>query len=100
MAILRSVGARPRTILGLLVLESTALTAAGVALGLAMLYATILALRGIAAERFGLFLGLGAPGSAEWLALAAILAAGVLVGLVPAWIAYRRSLGDGLTVRT
>jgi putative ABC transport system permease protein len=100
MAILRSVGARPRTILGLLVLESAALTFAGVALGLAVLYATIAALRGLAAERFGLFLGLGAPGPAELAAVAAILAAGVLVGLVPAWIAYRRSLGDGLTVRT
>lgn len=99
MAILRSVGARPRTVLGLLVFEASLLTVAGVALGLALLYGTIAALRGLAAERFGLFLGLGAPGGSEWLAMAAVLLAGVVVGLLPAWLGYRRSLGDGLTVR-
>jgi putative ABC transport system permease protein len=100
MAILRSVGARPRTVLALLVLESTALTATGILLGLALLYAIIAALRDVAASRYGLFLGLGPPSTAEWLALSAILAAGLLVGLLPAWLAYRRSLSDGLTVRT
>ena len=33
-------------------------------------------------------------------ALAAILAGGVLAGLLPAWRAYRLSLADGMTVRT
>ncbi len=100
MAILRSVGARPRTVLGLLVLEAGALTVAGIALGLLLLYATIAFTRELAASRFGLFLGLGAPGLAELVALAAILVAGLIVGLVPAWLAYRRSLSDGLTIRT
>lgn len=100
MAILRSVGARPRTVMGLLVLESATLTLAGIALGIVLLYAIIGALRGVAASRFGLFLGLGPPSAAELTALVAILCAGLLVGLLPAWLAYRRSLSDGLTVRT
>ncbi len=100
MAILRSVGARPRTVLGLLVLEAGALTVAGIALGLLLLYATIAFTRELAASRFGLFLGLGAPGPAELVALGAILIAGLIVGLLPAWLAYRRSLSDGLTIRT
>lgn len=100
MAILRSVGARPRTVLGLLVLEAGALTVAGLALGLALLYAILAGLRELAATRFGLFLGLGPPSAAELVALAAILVAGLIVGLLPAWLGYRRSLSDGLTVRT
>ena len=100
MAILRSVGARPRTVLGLLVLEAGALTVAGIALGLLLLYATIAFTRELAASRFGLFLSLGTPGPAELVALGAILIAGLIVGLLPAWLAYRRSLSDGLTIRT
>lgn len=100
MAILRSVGARPRTILGLLCLEATALTATGIALGVLLLYAIIAALRGYAASRFGLFLGLGWPTVAELQALAAIFCAGLVAGLIPAWLGYRRSLSDGLTLRT
>ncbi|MCK9489827.1 MAG: ABC transporter permease [Xanthomonadales bacterium] len=100
MAILRSVGARPRTVLGLLVLEAASLTVAGSLLGLVLLYAGIAGLRDLAASRYGLYLGLGPPGAAELVALAAILIAGLLIGAIPAWLAYRRSLGDGLTVRT
>src|SRR5262249_50681833 len=38
MAILRSVGARPRTVLGLLMAEAGVLTLAGIALGVVLLY--------------------------------------------------------------
>lgn len=100
MAILRSVGARPRTILGLLCLEAVALTVAGIVLGVLLLYAILAALRGYAASQFGLFLGLGPPSATELYALAAIFGAGLLAGLVPAWLGYRRSLSDGLTLRT
>lgn len=99
MAILRSVGARPRTILGLMVLEAAALAGAGLLLGLGLLYAILAALRELAATRFGLFLGMGPPSTPELLALAGILAGALVVGLVPALLAYRRSLSDGLTVR-
>lgn len=100
MAILRSVGARPRTVLGLLVLEAASLTMAGAMLGMALLYAAIAALRDLAASRHGLHLGMAPPGAAELLALGAIVSAGLLIGALPACLAYRRSLADGLTLRT
>ncbi|MFB9069034.1 ABC transporter permease [Pseudofulvimonas gallinarii] len=100
MAILRSVGARPRTILGLLCLEAMSLTLAGIVLGVLLLYAILAAVRGYAASQFGLFLGLGLPTAAELYALAAIFSAGLVAGMVPAWLGYRRSLSDGLAVRT
>ena len=49
--------------------------------------------------RHGLFLPLAAPCPREWLLLAASLAAALLLGLLPAWRAYRQSLVDGLSIR-
>ncbi len=100
MAILRSVGAQPRTILGLLVAEAGLLGLAGTALGALLLHLVLLALRPIIDARFGLYLELGWPSGAELGALAAIVLAGLLAGLLPALRAYRLSLADGMMVRT
>ena len=100
MAILRAVGARPRAIFSLLMLESGLLTLAGVALGLALLYVALAALRPIIDARFGLHLTLEAPGATDLITLAVIVGAGCLVGALPAWRAYRRSLADGMSVRS
>ena len=99
MAILRSVGARPWHIAGLLVLEAFALALAGVALGLALLYLGIAASQGYVQAQYGLFLPLNLPSGYEWRLLGAILAAALLMGSVPAWRAYRQSLADGLSIR-
>ena len=100
MAILRSVGARPGTILGLLATEAGLLTLAGVALGVALLYTALALLRPWVDATYGLNLDIEAPTQREWLMLAAIVAAGFLAGLLPAMRAYRLSLADGMTVRT
>ncbi len=99
MAILRSVGARPWHIAGLLVLEAFALALAGVILGLALLYLSIAASQGYVQAQYGLFLPLNLPSGYEWRLLGAILAAALLMGSVPAWRAYRQSLADGLSIR-
>jgi putative ABC transport system permease protein len=100
MAILRSVGARPTTILGLLATEAAFLTLSGVIAGVALLYGALVALRPAIDRAYGLQLSLDAPTASEWLTLSAIVAAGVLAGLIPALRAYRLSLADGMTVRT
>jgi putative ABC transport system permease protein len=100
MAILRSVGAGPGTILGLLVTEAGALVLAGIAMGVAGLYLALLALQPLIDRWFGLFIPVGAPTGAEFGALAAILAAGLLAGLLPGLRAYKLSLADGMMVRT
>lgn len=99
MAILRSVGARPWHIAGLLVLEAFALALAGVLLGLALLYLGIAASQGHVQAHYGLYLPLNLPSGYEWRLLGAILAAALLMGSVPAWRAYRQSLADGLSIR-
>lgn len=100
MAILRSVGARPRTILSLLALEGGFLTAAGVALGTILLYIALAVLRPYIDRTYGIFLTIDPPRMEEWVKLAGIVAAGFVAGLIPALRAYKLSLADGMTVKT
>ena len=99
MAILRSVGARPWHIAGLLLLEAFSLSLLGAALGLALLYMGIALCQSYVQAHYGLFLPLSLPSSYEWSLLGAILAAALVMGCVPAWRAYRQSLADGLSIR-
>ncbi|MEI8264438.1 MAG: FtsX-like permease family protein [Betaproteobacteria bacterium] len=99
LAVLRAVGAGPRDVLWLLVLEGAVVTSAGVVLGV-LLAVTAQALAGpLMQQRLGIFLQMGAPALAQWGVLLAVLAAGMLASLVPAWRAYRLSLADGLSPR-
>ncbi|MGI3132119.1 ABC transporter permease [Halopseudomonas pachastrellae] len=99
MAVLRSVGARPLHIFSLLVLEAVSLTLAGIALGLALLYAGMAAARPWLEQQYGLFLPLAWPTPSELKLLGGILAASLLMGCIPAWRAYRQALLDGLSIR-
>ncbi len=99
MAILRSVGAGPRTIFGLLMGEAGLLTLVGVASGTVLLYALLWVLRPVASEQLGLFLPLTPPGGFEAGLLGGIVLSGFLMGALPAWRAYRQSLADGMTIR-
>lgn len=99
MAILRAVGAGPRLILSLLVLESTLLAFLGCVIGVAFVYAGLAIAQGPIEQRFGLHLAVRALGTTEYTYLGIVLVSGMLIGFVPAWKAYRTSLVDGLSPR-
>jgi putative ABC transport system permease protein len=99
MAILRAVGAGPRTIVSLLVLESGLLSVLGSALGIVMVYVSILLAQGTVEQRLGLYIPIRPLGVTEWTYVAVVVGAGFLVGFVPALKAYRSSLVDGLSPR-
>lgn len=99
MAILRSVGARPRVIFGLLVLEAALLTMLGIALGIAFLYLALAFAQAPIESHYGILISLNAPTSRELLLIALVAAGGVFAGIVPASLAYRNSLADGLSLR-
>jgi putative ABC transport system permease protein len=99
MAILRSVGARPRHVFTLMVSEAGILSIVGVALGVCLTYALLIFGRPILETRFGIFLPLGGLTRYDVGILAAIVGAALLMGLGPAWRAYRNTLSDGLTIR-
>ena len=100
IAILRSVGAGPGTVIGMLVSEAVLLCAAGVLLGLMATYGLLYALRPLIDDWYGLYLSIAPPDLYEWLVLAGIVVAGGLAGLLPALRAYRQSLADGMAVKS
>ncbi len=99
MAILRAVGARPWTILALLMTEAALMSLAAVLFGLGLLYTGMFFARSYVDAAFGLYLQIGAPTGRELAVLAAVVAAGTLVSLAPALRAYRMSLADGMQIK-
>jgi len=99
MAILRSVGARPAHVFGLLASEAALLAASGLVLGVALFYLLLFAGQPFIEDRFGLSISITMPSSRELSMLAGVFVGGVLMGLLPAYRAYRYSLSDGLSMR-
>jgi putative ABC transport system permease protein len=100
MAVLRAVGARPRTIFGLLLFEAGLLGLGGVFAGLMLLYLALAIAAPWFASTAGIRLTLEPPVAGEWLLLCGVWLASLVAGCIPAAVAYRRSLADGLQVRT
>lgn len=100
MAILRSVGARPAHIFGLLVTEAGTLAALGAILGLAGLYLALFLLQPWIVSRYGLYIPITPPVPRDWLILAAVVTVGLAAGFIPAWRGYRYSVADGMIVQT
>lgn len=99
MAIFRAMGARPRVILGLLVLEAALMAAIGAVLGLGILYLGLVIGQPLIDSAFGLWLPIEAPTLREFWVLLGVVVAGAIVSMVPALRAYRMSLADGMMVR-
>jgi len=99
MAIFRAMGARPRVILSLLVLEAAVMAAHGALLGLAMLYVGLWFAQPLLDSTFGIWIPINAPSMREVWVLLGVVLAGVIVSIVPAIRAYRLSLADGMMVR-
>lgn len=99
MAIWRAMGARPATILGLLVLEAALMAAMGAVLGLGLLYGGLVIAQPLVDSAFGLWLPIGLPDGRELAVLAGVIVAAGFVSLLPALRAYRLSLADGMMVR-
>lgn len=99
MAILRSVGARPAHIFALIIGEAGFLTLLGTALGLLLLYGGLMVLQPLMASQFGLFIGVRMLSSYDVMLLGLVLGAGVVIGVIPGYRAYRYSLADGMTIK-
>jgi putative ABC transport system permease protein len=100
MAILRSVGASPRTVLGLLVTEAAILTAVGAVLGATLLNFAVLVLQPWIDREWGIYLPVTAPTASDLAMLVGVILAGTAAGLLPALLAYRQSVADGMAVRS
>ncbi|MDA0149909.1 ABC transporter permease [Vibrio sp. LaRot3] len=99
MAILRAMGARPRHVFSLLILEASALTAVGILVGTLCLYGLLAAIGPIIAQNYGIQLPLIGLSQYELLLLGAVQLSGTVIGIIPAIRAYKQSLSDGMTIR-
>ncbi|MFW0992735.1 ABC transporter permease [Vibrio parahaemolyticus] len=99
MAILRAMGARPRHVFSLLISEASLLTAAGIVTGVLGLYAILALLQPLIQQHYGINLTLSTLSAYEWMLLNFVQCAGIVIGFIPAFRAYRQSLSDGMTIR-
>ena len=100
LAVLRAVGAGPRHVLGLLTIEAALVTLVGSLVGALVSAVAVWAAGPWLQMRFGITLQAGLPTAMQWALWGAIIAAGMLAGLIPGVRAYRLSLADGLSPRS
>lgn len=99
MAILRAMGARGRHIIGLLVSEAALLAFIGSVLGLTLLYTLLWVCRPFLESRFNMSALQLWPGHFDIAVVMIVTVLAAILGLIPAMVALRRSLSDGLTIR-
>jgi putative ABC transport system permease protein len=99
MAILRAMGARGRHIVSLLISEAALLALIGSALGLSILYGALWLFRPLLEARFNIGALRLWPGQFDLGVVAFVTVTAAILGLIPAMIALKRSLSDGLTIR-
>ena len=99
MALLRALGARPWHIAALLTSEATLLAGAGSILGVGLVNGLLYLAAPTIEAHYGVTLSSLAPGLYDASIVLLVTVAGFVMGLLPAALAYQRSLADGLTVR-
>lgn len=99
MAILRAMGARPRHVFSLLILEASALTFIGLIVGVLGLYTLLAIAAPIIQQNYGINLTMMTLSHYELSLLAMVQGAGTVIGFIPALRAYKQSLSDGMTIR-
>ena len=99
MSVLRATGARPGHIFFLLVAEAALLGFIGAVLGVAAIHVALMLAEPFLASRFGVTLMGTGPGLVDLYTVLAVTGAAFVMGALPAWLAFRRSLADGLSVK-
>ena len=99
MSILRAVGARPGHIFSLLVLEAGLVGFLGAAAGILLIHLLLAVIGPLVSAQYGISLIGTGPGLTDLYTLLAVTGAALLAGAIPAWMAFRRSLADGLSIR-
>lgn len=100
MAILRALGASPALLLLLIQIEVLLITTLGLVLGSLLLWASLHAAQPWLVNELGLFINTNIWHMTLFYYAGGILLLGLLLGLIPGVVAYRRALADGLSVRT
>jgi putative ABC transport system permease protein len=68
--------------------------------GVALLYLGVSAAQPLIETRFGLHVPVDFLSLREWTILGGVIGAGTVAGVLPAFLAYRNSVVDGMNIRT
>lgn len=98
IAVLRSLGAQPVHVFFLLTSESLLFGLFACVLGLLLFYAGIFACAPWL-HNFGVYVSATLPNAYQWSVLLGIITLSAVIGMLPAYRAYRFALSDGLSVR-
>ncbi|GAA73119.1 ABC transporter permease [Pseudoalteromonas sp. BSi20439] len=99
LAILRSVGARPWQLFSLISMESLLTTFLGCLVGCTLFYALMGTTAGYLQSQAGVSINISMLSDYELTLIGVIMAAGFIIGLIPATRAYFYSLSDGMSIK-
>ncbi|KZN60048.1 ABC transporter permease, partial [Pseudoalteromonas luteoviolacea] len=99
LAILRSVGARPKHIFSLMCSEAVLITVLGSLIGVILFYLLMLIGQGVLQAQFGISISLSLLSYYELMLLGVIMCTGAVIGTIPAIRAYFYSLNDGMSIK-
>ncbi|CAD2223299.1 Peptide ABC transporter permease [Pseudoalteromonas sp. 3J6] len=99
LAILRSVGARPWQLFSLISIESLLTTFLGCLVGCILFYALMGTTAGYLQSQAGVSININMLSDYELTLIGVIMAAGFIIGLIPATRAYFYSLSDGMSIK-
>ncbi|MFK5893397.1 MAG: ABC transporter permease [Pseudomonadota bacterium] len=99
MAVLRAVGAHAYHVIVLFMLESLFVVTSACVSGIALLYAIQTMMQSFVAKNYGIHLAFHALDTQQLLILLSAILLSLLLSLIPGFIAYKRSLQDGLMVK-
>ncbi|TMP18247.1 ABC transporter permease [Pseudoalteromonas sp. S2893] len=100
LAILRSVGARPWQLFTLISMESLFTTLLGCFVGCGLYYGVMLISSSYLQSHAGISVNIAMLSYYELTLIGVIMAAGFIIGLIPATRAYFYSLSDGMSIKT
>ena len=99
LAILRSVGARPWQLFSLISIESLLTTFLGCLVGCTLFHALMGTTAGYLQSQAGVSINISMLSDYELTLIGVIMAAGFIIGLIPATRAYFYSLSDGMSIK-
>jgi putative ABC transport system permease protein len=99
MAILRSIGAKGRHIVGLLVSEAALLALIGSLIGIGVLYGLTWIVSPFLEGTYNIGAVRKFPGMFDAVVVAGVTLSSAILGFIPALVALKRSLSDGLSIR-
>lgn len=99
LAILRSVGARPWQLFSLISMESLLTTFLGCLVGCTLFYALMGTTADYLQSQAGVSINISMLSDYELTLIGVIMAAGFIIGLIPATRAYFYSLSDGMSIK-